>query len=77
MGYNDHKIIWFDEGVVTGITSYKSSRSGCTGALKTIKWEDAPDVVIETRDRELCVNAALIETSSAYGDRGDHTSLAY
>ncbi len=51
LGYNDHKIIWFDEGVATGITSYKSSRSGCTGALKTIKWEDAPDVVIETRER--------------------------
>jgi hypothetical protein len=50
-GYNDHKIIWFNNGVVTGITSYKTTRSGCTGAFKTIRWEEAPDIVIETRQR--------------------------
>ena len=50
-GYNDHKIIWFNKGVVTGINSYRSHRSGCTGAIRSIKWEDAPDVVIETRKR--------------------------
>lgn len=50
-GYNDHKIIWFNKGVVIGITSYRSHRSGCTGAFRSIKWEEAPDVVIETRER--------------------------
>lgn len=50
-GYNDHKIIWFDAGAVTGITSYKTHRSGCTGAFKTIRWEEAPDLVIEKRER--------------------------
>jgi hypothetical protein len=50
-GYNDHKIIWFNEGLVTGITSYKTTRSGCTGAFKTIRWEEAPDFSIETRER--------------------------
>lgn len=50
-GYNDHKIIWFNEGIVTGITSYKTYTSGCTGAFKTIKWEEAPNLIIETRER--------------------------
>lgn len=50
-GYNDHKIIWFKDGHVTGITSYRSSRSGCTGAIRTVHWEEAPDVVVETRER--------------------------
>lgn len=50
-GYNDHKIIWFNEGLVTGITSYKTTRSGCAGAFKTITWEEAPDFSIETRER--------------------------
>jgi len=50
-GYNDHKVIWFKSGKVTGITTYRTHSSGCTGAFRTIKWEEAPDVVIETRAR--------------------------
>ncbi|WP_240129659.1 hypothetical protein [Shewanella cutis] len=50
-GYNDHKIIWFNSGQVTGITSYRSSRSGCTGAIETIRWEEAPDFILETWQR--------------------------
>jgi hypothetical protein len=50
-GYNDHKIIWFTDKKVTGITTYRTTRSGCTGSVKTIKWEDAPDFTIEVRDR--------------------------
>ncbi|MFH4786192.1 hypothetical protein [Vibrio diabolicus] len=50
-GYNDHKIIWFTDKKVTGITSYRTTRSGCTGAVKTIKWEDAPDYTVEIRER--------------------------
>ena len=50
-GYNDHKIIWFTKGLVTGIASYRSSRSGCEGAIKTINWEEAPDFILETRAR--------------------------
>ena len=50
-GYNDHKIIWFNNGVVSGLTSYRSSRSGCEGAIKTIRWEEAPDFILEARDR--------------------------
>ena len=50
-GYNDHKIILFTDGRVTGITTYRTSRSGCTGAVKTIRWEDAPDYTVEIRNR--------------------------
>jgi hypothetical protein len=50
-GYNDHKVIWFNEGIVTGITSYKTYSTGCTGDFKSIKWEEAPDLIIEQRVR--------------------------
>lgn len=49
--FNDHKIIWFNKGLVTGITSYRSHRTGCTGAIRSIKWEDAPHLIIENRNR--------------------------
>jgi len=50
-GYHDYRIIWFRNGRVTGITSYKDSTpaSSCVGHFKTIRWEDAPDQVIEYR----------------------------
>lgn len=50
-GYNDHKIIWFNSGLVTGITSYKTTRTGCTGGIRAVRWESAPDYVLETRAR--------------------------
>ena len=48
-GYNDHRIIWFNSGRVTGITSYRTTVSGCTGGFKTIRWEDAPHDIQEYR----------------------------
>ena len=36
---------------VTGITSYRSTRTGCSGYVKTINWEDAPDYTVEVRNR--------------------------
>lgn len=50
-GYNDHKVIWLNDGKVTGITSYKTYSTGCTGAFRTIRWEEAPDLIIEKRER--------------------------
>ena len=32
-GWNDHKIIWLNAGRVTGISSYRSSVSGCSGGI--------------------------------------------
>jgi hypothetical protein len=48
-GYNDHRIIWFNSGRVTGITSYRTTGPGCTMNFKTIRWEDAPHEINEYR----------------------------
>ena len=50
-GWNDHKIIWFNTGRVTGINSYKSQVTGCQGGIGPVRWESAPDSVIEIRQR--------------------------
>lgn len=52
-GYDDYRLIWFANGKVTGITSYKASPFGrsCTSDFKTIRWENAPDQTIEIRER--------------------------
>ena len=50
-GYNDHKIIWFNSGFVTGINSYKTTQTGCVGGIRPVRWESAPDYVLETRSR--------------------------
>lgn len=50
-GYNDHRIIWFNSGSVTGITSYRTGQTGCTSAIQSIRWESAPDAVVEIRSR--------------------------
>ena len=52
-GYHDYRMIWFYQGKVTGINSYKSSRpaSSCVTDIKAIRWEDAPNTTIEIRNR--------------------------
>ena len=50
-GWNDHKIIWFNAGHVTGINSYRSGVSGCQGGIQPVRWENAPDSVLEIRRR--------------------------
>lgn len=50
-GWNDHKVIWLSNGRVTGITSYKSSATGCRGGIQQVRWESAPDSVLEIRQR--------------------------
>ena len=52
-GYHDHRVIWFRNGKVTGITSVKSTRPGtsCVAGIKSIRWEEAPDYVLEMRQR--------------------------
>ncbi|MCE7565367.1 hypothetical protein LZS85_04540 [Aliivibrio fischeri] len=50
-GANDHKIIWFYKGKVTGINTYRTSVSGCTGGIRSISWSEAPDYTIEHRIR--------------------------
>lgn len=52
-GYHDFRIIWFRDGKVTGLTSYKDHTPASSAAahFKPIRWEDAPDRVIEIRQR--------------------------
>lgn len=50
-GWNDHKIVWFNAGRVTGINSYKSHVTGCQGGIGPVRWESAPDSVLEIRRR--------------------------
>ena len=52
-GYHDFRIIWFYGGKVTGVNSYKSTQPGtsCMSAMREIRWEDAPDVTVEVRER--------------------------
>lgn len=50
-GYNDHKVIWFYMGTVSGVTSYKTTRTGCMGGIRQVNWQSAPDFVVETRNR--------------------------
>jgi hypothetical protein len=52
-GWHDYRVIWFRDGRVTGLNSYKSTRAGssCMADIKAVRWEDAPDTVIEFRSR--------------------------
>lgn len=52
-GFHDYRIIWFREGRVTGITSYKDSTPGanCASRFRPVIWEEAPDQRIEIRNR--------------------------
>ena len=52
-GYHDYRAIWLVDGKVIGITSYKdrTPASGCEGHFKTFKVEDAPDFILEVRNR--------------------------
>ena len=52
-GWNDHKIIWLNVGRLTGISSYRSSVTGCSGGIQPVRWENAPAPapVLETTPR--------------------------
>lgn len=55
-GYHDYRVIWFQDGRVTGITSYKATGSqaagkSCMAAMRQVDWVEAPDVVVEVRGR--------------------------
>ncbi|MEW6705008.1 MAG: hypothetical protein AB1430_09175 [Pseudomonadota bacterium] len=52
-GYHDYRMVWFKDGAVTGVSSYKSGRpaTSCVRDFKPVRWEDAPDQVLEIRNR--------------------------
>ena len=54
MGFSvdDHLIVWFYDGHVTGMQTYiVTTGVGMCRDFKTIRWEDAPDRSIEFRLR--------------------------
>jgi hypothetical protein len=49
---DDYVVVWFYDGVVTGLTTYKNYLIGdCSAFYKSVRWEDKPDVTIEHRKR--------------------------
>lgn len=50
---NKFTIVWFNHGSVTGLSSYSQSCGGgsCTQCFRSIRWEEAPDKIIEHRLR--------------------------
>lgn len=51
-GTCEYRVLWFSKGRLVGSTSY---RCNCAGSVKngmrTVKWEEKPDQVIEFRQR--------------------------
>ena|ERR1041384_4494147 len=52
-GYHDFRVVWFYDGKVTGVTSYKdhTPASSASAHFKPIRWEEAPDHTLEIRHR--------------------------
>lgn len=54
-GFNIDKytIIWMNSGIVTGLNTYSMScgTGPCTQCFRPVRWEDAPDAIIEHRVR--------------------------
>ena len=52
-GYHDFRVVWFYDGKVTGLTSYKDHTPASSAAshFKPIRWEEAPDRTVEIRMR--------------------------
>lgn len=52
-GFHDFRIVWFYDGKVTGLTSYKDTTPASLAAahFRPIRWEDAPTATVEVRQR--------------------------
>lgn len=50
---DEFTVVWFQTGQVTGVTNYTRADhvGSCTGAFKSITWEDAPTATLEVRNR--------------------------
>jgi hypothetical protein len=52
-GFHDYRVVWFRDGQVIGMNSYKSTRpaTSCEADFQPVVWENAPDRVVEVRQR--------------------------
>lgn len=46
-GYHDYRVVWFDNGRVSGMTSYKATGiqaagKSCMAAMREVDWGEAP-----------------------------------
>ncbi|MCX7593185.1 MAG: hypothetical protein N2235_05395 [Fischerella sp.] len=52
IGFCEYTVIWFQNSVVNGITTYRNpSMTGCRLGMKSIRWEEAPTTSVEIRYR--------------------------
>lgn len=52
MFVDDFLAVWFYDGRVAGMQSYKNTEGGdCTRYMRDVNWETAPDAIIELRNR--------------------------
>lgn len=51
-GQSTFNIVWFYDGKVTGANTYTVAHAGsCMGHFRPINWENAPDRIVEIRER--------------------------
>lgn len=50
---DNYVVVWFYDGTVTGMTTYSQSygNGNCNKFFKSINWNDAPDKIIEIRNK--------------------------
>jgi len=52
MESDSYVLAWLTKGVVTGMQTYRNSRTGpCDSFFRTANWQEAPDATIELRHR--------------------------
>lgn len=56
MSTDQFVVVWFFQGYVTDVTTYRLGANAgyigdCSQGFKTVRWEDAPDRIIELRHR--------------------------
>lgn len=51
-GKSTFNVIWFYDGLVTGASSYTVAHAAsCMGHFKQINWDEAPDLIMEIRNK--------------------------
>jgi hypothetical protein len=49
---DEYLIVWMADGKVTGMTTYTAvNMASCSGGFREVRWEDAPTISVEVRNR--------------------------
>lgn len=49
--FNNYRIVWFYDGKVTGMNSYKTTRGSSESGFKQTDWREAPDISVEVLNK--------------------------